>query len=172
MPVTHRRTCHICEANCGGIVTAEGRDILSIKGDPDNALSRGHVCPKAAAIADLQNDPDRLRKPMKRVGDDWQEISWAQAFAEIGEKTRAIIAQDPASTALYIGNPNAHSYGNVLTSRRSQKSAAHEERLFGEHGGPDAASCGEHTAFRPFGLLGGAGGDRTQTMIILGSWWW
>ena len=64
MPVTHRRTCHICEANCGVIVTAEGRDILSIKGDPDNAMSRGHVCPKATAIADLQNDPDRLRRPM------------------------------------------------------------------------------------------------------------
>ena len=54
MPVTHRRTCHICEANCGIIVTAEGRDILSIKGDPDNALSRGHICPKATALADLR----------------------------------------------------------------------------------------------------------------------
>ena len=74
MPVTHRRTCHICEANCGVIVMAEGRDILSIKGDPDNAMSRGHICPKATAIADLQNDPDRLRRPMKRVGEDWHEI--------------------------------------------------------------------------------------------------
>ena len=74
MPVTHRRTCHICEANCGVIVTAEGRDILSIKGDPDNAMSRGHVCPKATAIADLQKDPDRLRRPMKRMGDPIERV--------------------------------------------------------------------------------------------------
>ena len=116
MPSRHHRTCHICEANCGIIIEAEGRDILSIKGDPANALSRGHICPKATALEDLQNDPDRLRAPQKRVGDDWHEIGWEQAFAEIGEKARAIMAHDPASTALYIGNPNAHSYGNVLTS--------------------------------------------------------
>jgi anaerobic selenocysteine-containing dehydrogenase len=116
MPTIHRRTCHICEANCGVIITAEGRDILSIKGDPDNALSRGHICPKATALEDLQNDPDRLRAPIKRVGDAWEEISWDQAFAEIGGKARAIIAKDAAASAIYIGNPNAHSYGNVLTS--------------------------------------------------------
>ena len=67
MPVRHHRTCHICEANCGIIIEAEGRDSLSIKGDPDNALSRGHICPKATALEDLQNDPDRLRAPQKRV---------------------------------------------------------------------------------------------------------
>jgi anaerobic selenocysteine-containing dehydrogenase len=116
MPTIHRRTCHICEANCGVIITAEGRDILSIKGDPDNALSRGHICPKATALEDLQNDPDRLRAPIKRVGDGWEEISWDQALDEIGVKARAIIAKDAAASAIYIGNPNAHSYGNVLTS--------------------------------------------------------
>ena len=66
MPTTHNRTCHICEANCGVVITTEGREILSIKGDPANALSRGHICPKATALEDLQNDPDRLRAPQNR----------------------------------------------------------------------------------------------------------
>jgi len=168
MPITHRRTCHICEANCGVIVMAEGRDILSIKGDPDNAMSRGHICPKATAIADLQNDPDRLRRPMKRVGDDWQEISWDQAFAEIGEKTRAIMARDPASTALYVGNPNAHSYGNVLTSGDLKK-ALRTKNVF-------SASTVDQMPHHVSNIrLYGHSGfwavpdiDRTQTMIILG----
>jgi anaerobic selenocysteine-containing dehydrogenase len=168
MPTVHHRTCHICEANCGVIITAEGRDILSIKGDPDNALSRGHICPKATALEDLQNDPDRLRSPQKRVGDAWESISWDQAFAEIGERTRAILAADAKAAALYIGNPNAHSYGNVLTigdlkkalNTRSVYSASTVDqmphqvvnlRLFGHSGlwtVPDI--------------------DRTQTMIIMG----
>ena len=42
--------------------------MVSIKGNPDHVLSRGHICPKATAIADLQDDPDRLRSPMKRTG--------------------------------------------------------------------------------------------------------
>ncbi len=110
MPTVHARTCHICEANCGVLVEVEDRKILSIRGNPDHVLSRGHICPKATALADLQDDPDRLRKPVKRVGDSWQEIEWDQAYAEIGAQTAAIAAEGKR-TALYVGNPTAHNYG-------------------------------------------------------------
>jgi anaerobic selenocysteine-containing dehydrogenase len=168
MPATHHRTCHICEANCGIIVTIEGRNILSIKGDPDNALSRGHICPKATALEDLQNDPDRLRQPIKRTGDVWAEIGWDQAFQEIGQRTREILARDPASTALYIGNPNAHSYGNVLTAGELRK-ALRTHNVF-------SASTVDQMPHQVANLrLYGHAGlwsvpdiDRTETMIILG----
>jgi anaerobic selenocysteine-containing dehydrogenase len=166
--ITHHRTCHICEANCGIIIEAEGRQVLSIKGDPDNALSRGHICPKAAALADLQDDPDRLRAPQKRVGDTWTTISWAQAFEEIGARTRAVLERDPASTALYIGNPNAHSYGNALTSGALKK-AIRAKNVF-------SASTVDQMPHQVVNLrLFGHSGlwavpdiDRTETMIILG----
>ncbi len=168
MTITHHRTCHICEANCGIIITAEGRTILSIKGDPDNALSRGHICPKATALADLQDDPDRLRAPQKRVGEAWEEISWTQAFEEIGARTRALLARDPASVALYIGNPNAHSYGNALTSGELKK-AVRAKNVF-------SASTVDQMPHQVVNLrLFGHSGlwaipdiDRTETMIILG----
>ncbi len=114
MTTTHHRTCHICEASCGIVVTLEGREVLAIKGDPDHALSRGHICPKATALADVQADPDRLRGPVKRVGDSWQAIGWDQAFAEIGTKMRGILAQDPGAAAVYLGNPGAHNYASTL----------------------------------------------------------
>ena len=91
MPQVHHRTCHICEANCGVLVEVEAGKVLSIKGDPANPLSRGHICPKGTALQDLQEDPDRLRRPLKRVGETWHEISFEQAFAEIGEKTLSLI---------------------------------------------------------------------------------
>jgi anaerobic selenocysteine-containing dehydrogenase len=168
MSVAHHRTCHICEANCGIIVMAEGRDILSIKGDPDNALSRGHICPKATALEDLQNDPDRLRTPLKRDGESWEEIGWEQAFAEIGERTRTLLARDEKSTAMYIGNPNAHSFGNVLTTG-DLKRAIRTRTVF-------SASTVDQMPHQVVNLrLYGHSGlwsvpdiDRTQTMIILG----
>jgi len=116
MPQVHHRTCHICEASCGIVVTLEGREVVSIRGDADHTLSRGHICPKATAIADLHADPDRLRGPQKRVGDTWEAIGWEQAFAEIGERMRAITARDPAAAALYLGNPNAHNYATTLNT--------------------------------------------------------
>ena len=109
MPTTHYRTCHICEANCGVVIEVEGRKVLSIKGDAANPLSRGHICPKATAIADLQDDPDRLRTPVKRVGEDWVPIGWEQAYAEIADRLAGVKARGGAAT-LYLGNPLAHNY--------------------------------------------------------------
>ena len=109
MLTSHLRTCHICEANCGIIVTTQARQILSIKGDPDDPLSRGHICPKATAIADIENDPDRLRTPVKRVGNQWQPISWEAAYTEIAAKAAAIRTAG-GEAAIYTGNPNAHNY--------------------------------------------------------------
>jgi len=110
MSTIHARTCHICEANCGILVEVEGREIRSIKGNPDHVLSRGHICPKATAIADLQNDPDRLHKPVKKVDGQWQEIGWDQAFSEIAAKLTALKGEG-AKPAMYMGNPAAHDYG-------------------------------------------------------------
>lgn len=168
MAQVHRRTCHICEANCGVLVEVEGRKVLSIRGDPDNPLSRGHICPKGTALQDLQEDPDRLRKPLKRVGDAWQEISFAQAFAEIGEKTRAILARDAQSAAVYIGNPNAHSYGNALNAdhltkalrTRNKFSASTVDQM--PHQVANLRLWGHGTMF-PIPDV-----DRMQTLIILG----
>jgi anaerobic selenocysteine-containing dehydrogenase len=168
MPTTHIRTCHICEANCGVVITAEGRDVLSIKGDPANALSRGHICPKATALEDLQNDPDRLRAPQKRVGDRWETIGWDQAFAEIGARTRTILHTDPKGAAIYVGNPNAHSYGNALTIG-DLKAALGQPLMF-------SASTVDQMPHQVANLrLYGHSGlwaipdiDRTQTLIIVG----
>lgn len=110
----HHRTCHLCEAICGLVITLEEGRVTDLRGDPDDPLSRGHICPKATAIADLQEDPDRLRRPMKRVGRDFVEISWEEAIAEAGDRLAAIARRDGGSAvAVYRGNPNAHNLGLV-----------------------------------------------------------
>jgi len=107
----HSRTCHICEANCGLLIELDGERIVSIRGNPADVLSRGHVCPKATAIADIEEDPDRLRTPVRRAGAGWEPVAWEEAFADIGQRYAAIKAQG-GEGALYIGNPNAHNYAN------------------------------------------------------------
>ncbi|MEZ5507621.1 MAG: molybdopterin-dependent oxidoreductase [Gammaproteobacteria bacterium] len=112
---THFRTCNICEASCGVVIQHRNGEILSIKGDPDDPLSRGHICPKAVALQDLQTDPDRVRKPLKRTADGWQEISWQQALDEVGERIREIQwLHGKDAVGLYVGNPTAHNHGALL----------------------------------------------------------
>lgn len=164
----HHRTCHICEANCGVLVELEGRRVISIKGDLENPLSRGHICPKATALEDLQNDPDRLRSPQKRVGEEWHEISWEQAFREIGEKTRAILARDPASTATYIGNPNAHSYGNALNAHHLTKALGTKSQFSASTVDQMPHQVANLLVYGHASMFGIPDIDRTETLIIIG----
>ena len=108
----HHRACHLCEAICGLEITTQGEQVLSIKGDKKDPLSHGYICPKATAIADIHTDPDRLRKPVKRVNNAWQEIEWEEAIQLTGEKlveTQMRYGDD--SVAFYAGNPGVHNYG-------------------------------------------------------------
>lgn len=111
----HFRTCHLCEAMCGVVIEHREGRILSIKGDKADPLSRGHICPKAVALQDLHEDPDRLRRPVKRVGRDWVEISWEEAYATIEENVKRVRREHGAdAVALYVGNPSAHTPAVLL----------------------------------------------------------
>ena len=78
----HYRTCSLCEAMCGIVVDTSGGAIAAIRGDGDDPFSRGHICPKAVALADLHTDPDRIRRPLRREGGEWKEIGWEEALDE------------------------------------------------------------------------------------------
>lgn len=118
----HHRACHLCEAICGLTLEVEQdadgeHHIRSIKGDRDDPFSRGHICPKAVALQDIQSDPDRLRQPMRRTGDRWEAIGWDEAFALAAERLAAIQAQHGQNAvAVYQGNPSVHNYGLMTHS--------------------------------------------------------
>jgi len=108
------RACPLCEAICGLELQYEDGRLAAIRGDDADPFSRGHICPKGNAILDLESDPDRLRKPMRRVGNAWSEISWDEAFAFAGERLAAIQAEHgAAAVGAYLGNPNVHHFGHI-----------------------------------------------------------
>lgn len=115
MPRTSRfRACPLCEAICGLELQYDGDALVAIRGDDADPFSRGHICPKGNAILDLEADPDRLRRPMRRDGDTWTEIGWDEAFALAGGKLAQIQQQHgAASVASYLGNPNVHHFGHI-----------------------------------------------------------
>jgi anaerobic selenocysteine-containing dehydrogenase len=113
----HYRACHLCEAICGLVIETEGADIVSIKGDKNDPLSRGHICPKAVALKDLHEDPDRLRQPVRRViaangAPAWENISWEEA---LDTTARALVDVHDRygvhALGIYLGNPTVHNYG-------------------------------------------------------------
>jgi anaerobic selenocysteine-containing dehydrogenase len=118
-PVTTRHgVCNLCEAICGLTFQVQGNRIVSVKGNEADPLSRGHICPKAVALKDLHEDPDRLRQPIRRVTVDgetrWEPISWDQAFDLVVDGlARVREAHGSSAVGVYQGNPNVHNWGNI-----------------------------------------------------------
>ena len=111
----HLRTCPLCEAMCGLEVHVEDDEVKLIRGDRDDVWSKGYLCPKGTTLGHLHHDPDRLREPMVRDGDQWREVTWDEAFDRCTEFLRPVIERHgiEAVTA-YVGNPLAH---NMSLSR-------------------------------------------------------
>jgi anaerobic selenocysteine-containing dehydrogenase/NADPH-dependent glutamate synthase beta subunit-like oxidoreductase/NAD-dependent dihydropyrimidine dehydrogenase PreA subunit len=119
---THLRSCTLCEAMCGIKIEYQGDKILSIAGDPDDPHSHGHICPKGYALQDLHNDPERLRTPLKRVGEQWLPISRDDALDEVASRLVQIqSAHGNDAVGAYWGNPTSHSLGIMLTMGRFRK---------------------------------------------------
>ena len=112
------RTCPLCEATCGLELHMEGRDIALVRGDKEDVFSKGYICPKGAAIKDLNSDPDRLTRPIVRRGSEWHEVSWDEAFAVIAEGFKGVIDRHGRqSIGAYLGNPCAHNLAPIIYNR-------------------------------------------------------
>jgi anaerobic selenocysteine-containing dehydrogenase len=123
MNQTHYRTCNLCEAMCGLEIKVENGEIKTIIGDKNDSFSRGHICPKAVALKDIYEDPNRLRFPLKKVNGEWQQISWDEAFDTVVSKIKEIQAQyGNNAVAMYQGNPSIHNLGTMMNSPTFAKS--------------------------------------------------
>ncbi len=103
--VLHARTCPLCEGMCGVNVAVQGDTVLTVRPNPDDTWSRGHICPKGTTLGALHHDPDRLTKPMLRTGGEFREVSWEEAFAHLEKLVAGVRrAYGPNAFAAYGGN--------------------------------------------------------------------
>ena len=97
-PLTDKRQfinslCRMCDDHCGINVYVKDGRIVEIDGLAEHPWNRGRLCVKGRLGVDFVNAPDRLLKPLKRVGNGWEEIPLTQALDEIAEKIGAIQSQ-------------------------------------------------------------------------------
>ncbi len=112
------RVCPLCEAGCGLEITLNGDTVGRIRGDRDDVFSHGYICPKGSTLRQLHEDPDWLRQPLVRRDGKLVPTTWDEAFAEVERLLTPVIEQHGrAATAIYLGNPNAHSLAGLLYLR-------------------------------------------------------
>ena len=107
--------CVNCHGNCAfkvlardGIVTREEQLAQYPQIAPDIPDTNPRGCQKGAIHSQAMYEPDRIRYPMKRVGErgegKWQRISWDQATEEIADKIIDLYQQyGPGCLATHTG---------------------------------------------------------------------
>ena len=109
------RICPLCEATCGLTLTIEDGRVTGARGDRGDVFSAGFICPKGASFAELDNDPDRLARPMVRRDGVLTETTWDEAFAVVAERLGEVVGEHGgAAVGVYLGNPNAHTVAGSL----------------------------------------------------------
>lgn len=103
--------CTFCDAGCGLRFEVDGDTIHSVRGDPEDEFSRGHVCPKGVAQKDLHHDPDRLRQPLIRESGGWRECSFEEAYDLVARRLTDLQRDHGRDgVGFYYGNPTGHDY--------------------------------------------------------------
>jgi len=103
MATMYKTGCVLCPQNCGLEVEVENNRIVKVRADKSNVKSEGYVCRKGLNIACHQHNADRLKFPLKRVGDKFERISWEQAIDEIAAKLKNIVGKYGPKSFAYMG---------------------------------------------------------------------
>ncbi len=97
-----------CHGGCGVLAHIKDGKLVKIEGDPDHPWNQGRLCARALAMTQYVENPDRLRKPLRRVGQrgegKWEEISWDEAFDLIEARMKKIRQEHgPESVVFSMG---------------------------------------------------------------------
>jgi anaerobic selenocysteine-containing dehydrogenase len=120
-------TCGMCPAGCGIVVRTREHKANKIEGNPLHPVNRGALCARGQAGLEVLYNPDRIKGPLKRVGErgegKWEQISWDEAIKTLADKLREIEPRDrDRSTAFVTSEPLSGMTAHVAT------------RLFEEYG--------------------------------------
>ena len=106
---TKHVNCATCDIACQLVATRkEGETRFKLEGDFDNPLAPGAICAKGKLAHEVFDHPNRLTKPLKRVGKrgegKWEAISWDQAMDEIADKLKKVVKKHgPEALAVTSG---------------------------------------------------------------------
>jgi formate dehydrogenase major subunit len=106
--------CTHCSVGC--TVKAEVQNGVWVGQEPayGSPINRGTHCAKGASVRELVHGDRRIKYPMKKVGGQWQRISWDQALTEITDKMTEIRGRSGADSVYLLGSAKFSNEGAYL----------------------------------------------------------
>ncbi|HKZ51593.1 MAG TPA: molybdopterin-dependent oxidoreductase, partial [Dehalococcoidia bacterium] len=110
--------CLQCPAGSGILVRVVDGRAIKIEGNPEHPINRGKLCPKGQIGLQILYDADRIKGPMRRVGErgegKWERISWDEAIGEVARRLKALRDQGKAHTLVFMSGRNRGQSGGLI----------------------------------------------------------
>ncbi len=81
--------CDGCPNKCGMVAWVRDGKAWRVSGETGHPYSRGHLCGRGEGLISAVYSEDRLTKPLKKNGSKFEEISWDEAFEQIGSALKS-----------------------------------------------------------------------------------
>lgn len=82
--------CSLCPSGCGLFGRVVNGNLVKLEGSPLHPINQGTLCPKGQAAPELLYNPDRIRTPLRRVGErgsgEWEAIPWESALSLVANR--------------------------------------------------------------------------------------
>jgi len=107
---TKHVNCATCDIACQLVATRKDNETrFTLNGDPDHPLAPGAICAKGKLSHEIFDHPNRITKPLKRVGKrgegKWETISWTQAMDEIAQKLQKVVDEHGPEALVVTSGP-------------------------------------------------------------------
>lgn len=107
--------CQYCMCMCGTKIVVEGNRVIDIEPDRENPFSWRDFCRKGKTAAQVIDHPQRLTRPMKRVGTHYVEATYEEAIRDIAARLTGIIERHGADAiGSYSGNPLGFNFSGTM----------------------------------------------------------
>ena len=101
-----KSTCGVCFTNCGVLLHIVNGRVTRIEGDLNSPVNRGRLCAKGLASLEYLYHPERLKRPLRRVGErgegKWQPIVWDEALSTIASELMKAKDKHGAESVAFI----------------------------------------------------------------------
>jgi anaerobic selenocysteine-containing dehydrogenase len=111
-------TCTLCPGACGITCRVVDGLLVNIRGNTNNPINGGGVCPYGMAGAQLLYSPDRVRGPMVREGKkgegNWRDVSWEEALNMVKEKVISVKTAGRDEGIVFLSGVSSGSLADVI----------------------------------------------------------
>ena len=110
-------TCVYCGCGCTLNVQLLDGEIVGVLPAKEHPISLGRLCIKGWNATSFVDHPDRLKAPLVRQGDDFEQVTWDEALGLVADKLAATYQESGPDSLSFLTSAKCTNEENYLLQK-------------------------------------------------------